>query len=661
MFDSATLGTTEIVTSVVASVWTTILAFIPMFFVSGVMGKFMAVIPIAVIATLVVSLCESIFVLPCHLAHDHHGFFKVIKVLTYPLWPIGRLLGWLNQRTSVGLEKFISRVYMPSLHYSLKHPMLPISILLAMSIVTIGAIRGGLVPLVLFPKTDSKIIVAKITYPDGTPMSVTDNATRIIEAAAREVNREVALEHALKARKTVEEIYPDQGLDYRGPVILTFRQVGAITNTGGPATERGASGSHAGQVVLELHDTTIREISSLEFINRWRQKAGEFAGVDSISFGSIDVGPGGRPIEFKLLAPASATDQLKEATELAKQTLRTDFAGVFDVADDNTPGKWEFQFRIKEQAMATGVTPSDLGETVRNAFYGAEIMRLQRGRHEVKLMARYPREERRSLAEFNEMEIRTADGARRPINELADVKIARGFSEINRVDQERSITITADVDENQSNAQQIITALQYKYLPEWKQKFPQVSLVWEGQQQQNRESVESLKVGFVVAMIAMFILLVLQFQSYFQPFLIMASIPFGMIGAVWGHAVLGIPITLFSMFGLVALAGVVVNDSIVLVEFINMRVKEGGALRDALVECGRRRFRPVLLTSITTIAGMLPLIAEKSFQAQLLIPMAASLAFGLMASTVLVLFMVPLFFQFYAQVAERLGFKVGSE
>ncbi len=542
LVESAVLGTTEVVTSVVASVWTTILAFIPMFFVTGVMGKFMAVIPVAVIATLLVSLGESIFVLPCHLAHPHNGFFKVIRVLTYPLWPVGRLLGWANGKTTILLEQFADKIYMPALRYSLKHPVAPLSVLAFASLLTLGAIRGGIVPFNLFPKTDSKFIVAKIKFPDGTPMSITDRATKQIEEAAREVNREVAKEHAAKAKKTIEEIYPDRGLEDRGPLVMTFRQVGEITSANGPAGEQGAVGSHAGQIFLELHDTTIREINSLEFIRRWREKSGEIAGVDSLSFGSVEIGPGGRPIEFKLLAPAAATDQLRSATEFAKQTLRDEFAGVFDVSDDNTPGKWEFQFRVKEQAVATGVTPADLGESVRNAFYGAEIMRLQRGRHEVKLMARYPQEERRSLAEFNDMEIRTADGARRPINELAEVKIQRGFSEINRVDQERSITITADVDETQNNASQIISDLNEKFVPKLKAQFPKVSLIWEGQQQQNRESVESLKVGFTIAMIAMFILLVLQFQSYFQPFLIMASIPFGMIGAVWGHAFLGSPL-----------------------------------------------------------------------------------------------------------------------
>jgi multidrug efflux pump subunit AcrB len=417
----------------------------------------------------------------------------------------------------------------------------------------------------------------------------------------------------------------------------------------GPASEQGAQGSHAGQVFVELHDTTIRRVNSHDLIARWRKQTETIAGVESLTFGTLDVGPGGRPIEFKLTAPAKAMDQLIEAVEVAKQTLG-EFAGVFDVADDNLPGKWEFQFKMKEQALATGVTPWDLGDAVRNAYFGAEAMRIQRGRHEVKLMVRYPPEERQDLAQFTNMQIQTGDDWQRPLTELAEVKVRRGFSEVNRVDQQRSITVNADVDKASGNTNKIVASINKEFMQVLRDRFPDVSLKWEGQQQQNRESMQSLVIGFFFAMIGMFVLLVLQFNSYFQPLLILLVVPFGMIGAVWGHALLGIPITLFSMFGLVALAGVVVNDSIVLVDFINSRVRSGHSLHSALVECGLRRMRPVLLTSVTTIAGLGPLLLEKSFQAQLLIPMATSLAFGLAATTALVLFIVPLFYLIYARI-----------
>jgi multidrug efflux pump subunit AcrB len=301
------------------------------------------------------------------------------------------------------------------------------------------------------------------------------------------------------------------------------------------------------------------------------------------------------------------------------------------------------------------VTETDLGETVRSAYFGAEAMRLQRGRHEVKLMVRYPEEERTSLVNFREIRVRDGLGAERPIGEIAQVNLNRGFSEINRLDQRRSVTVTADIDEVTANAALITSDLQNNYIPKLLAGFPGVSVKWQGQREQTQESVGSLTIGLIVAVLGMFILLVLQFKSYAQPLLILFVIPFGMIGAVWGHAVLGLPLTLFSMFGMVALAGVVVNDSIVLIDFINTNMRTGSDPIESLVEAGLRRFRPILLTSLTTIAGLLPLVLEKSFQAQLLIPMAASLAFGLMCSTVVVLVMIPVFYLLYIRLMEKLG------
>ncbi|TWT50261.1 Multidrug resistance protein MdtB [Rubripirellula amarantea] len=649
-------GTVEVMGSVAASVTTTVIAFSPMFFVSGVMGKFMAVIPFAVIAMLVISLWESIFVLPTHLAHKHTGFFRMISVLTYPVRPFAIALHWASDRASLGLDWIVNRVYTPALKFSLKHPPIPIAMAIAMFIFTFGLIRGGVVPSILFPKTDNNNLQATISFPDGTPAIETDRATRRIEEAIRKISKQVAKKRSEETGISPEETYQFEGLQGDGPVRLTYRDLGTITNTQN-AAGGGGSGSHVGQVFVELFDTEVRNVHSDDLISAWRKEVGEIPGAERITFGTIGVGPGGKAIEFKLLAPSENVDQLLAATEAVKTRL-ADFAGVYDIADDNTPGKWEFQFRVKDRALATGVTPSDLGETVRNVYFGAEVMRLQRGRHEVKLMVRYPEEERQSLVNFREIRVQAADGSQRPITELAEVELSRGFSEINRVDQMRSITISADLDETKANSDLIIGELQRDFVPNLQKQYPDISVRWEGQREQSNESVGSLLIGFAVAIVAMFVLLVLQFRSYIQPLLILMIVPFGMIGAVWGHALLGIPLTLFSMFGLVALAGVVVNDSIVLIDFINARVREGVPIREALVESGQRRFRPILLTSMTTIAGLAPLLTERSFQAQLLIPMAASLAFGLMLATILVLFLVPVFYLVYLNLIESLGFSL---
>ena len=648
-------GATEVMPSVAASVATTLIAFAPMFFVSGVMGKFMAVIPFAVMAMLVVSLLESTFVLPCHLAHSHTGFFRFVSVLLYPFRPFGLLLEWARGYASAGMEFVCDRLYFPTLKFGIRHPMIPLAVSVMLLLVTVGMIRGGIVPLILFPKTDNNLLHSTIAFPDGTSASVVDAATRKMEVAIREVSRELAEARSKREGIPLERTYPDEGTGMVGPVRLTYREVGSISSTEGVSANSGGSGGHTGQIFVELYDSADRDVHSDEIIDRWRKKAGDFPGVEKLTFGTVGVGPGGKAIEFKLLAPSEQIEELQAATEAVKERLGQ-FAGVFDIADDNTPGKWEFQFAVKPSAIATGLTETDLGETVRNAYFGAEAMRLQRGRHEVKLMVRYPEEERRSLVNFREIRVRDSKGVERPIEEVAEVTLKRGFSEINRVDQQRSITISADIDEATANSELIATELQNVFMPKLLAAYPGVTVRWEGQREQSNESVGSLMVGFAVALIAMFVLLVLQFKSYSQPFLIMAVIPFGMVGAVWGHAFLGLPLTLFSMFGLVALAGVVVNDSIVLIDFINSRKKEGISIQQAILESGQRRFRPILLTSLTTIAGLLPLVFERSFQAQLLIPMAASLAFGLMFATWFVLLLIPVYYSLYAKMIAQFGF-----
>ncbi len=645
-------GTVEVIPSVAASVTTTIIAFAPMFFVSGVMGKFMAVIPFAVIAMLVISLLESVFVLPCHLAHSHSGFFRFLSILLFPLRPIGVTLGAFSKIAGKSLITARDRIYMPALRFSLRSPLVPLAVSVALFIVTIGCLRGGVVSYILFPKSDNNNLQATISFPDGTTAAETDRATKQIEEAIRRVNERVGAARAERDGLLATEIFPQEDGETVGPVRLTFRDLGTISNLQNPAGG-GGSGSHVGQVFAELFDTEIRDIHSDKLLAMWREEVGEIPGAERVTYGSVGVGPGGKPIEFKLLAPSGNIDQLVNATEAIKKRLGQ-FAGVFDIADDNTPGKWEFQFRVNDRAISTGVTPMELGETVRNTYFGAEVMRLQRGRHEVKLMVRYPEQERGSLVDFREIRVRTNDGQERPITELAEVNLSRGFSEINRVDQMRSVTISADLDETTANADLIITELQRSFVPELNERFPKVGIRWEGQREQSKESVGSLMVGFGVAILAMYVLLVLQFRSYIQPLLILAIVPFGMIGAVWGHAALSIPLTLFSMFGLVALSGVVINDSIVLIDFINTRVRAGNSLLDALTQAGERRFRPIMLTSLTTIAGLIPLMLERSFQAQLMIPMAASLAFGLMLATFLVLILVPVFYMIYYRITERL-------
>ncbi len=613
-------GATEVLPSVCASVTTTIIAFMPLLFVSGIMGKFIAVMPIAVIAMLLISLLESTFILPCHLAHGKVP--KEDKNQDQTVGFVARKLNW-----------FIERCYQPALKASLDYPSSTLAMAGALLLLSAGLVLGGFAPFNIFPKTDFRMIEATVEFPDGTPQALTGETTRKIQAAFEALDQDYQKQHGNSLIKLVR----------RNVGFGTRDESGGQT---GGATE----GSHIGKVSIEIVEAEERTLGSEAILELWRERVGEIPGVDRLTFNSPTMGPGGKPIEFKLLANGKHLDELEAAVEACKQELRS-YPGVKDVNDDSSPGKWEFQIKIKDKARAMGVPLADVAETVRATYYGEEVMRLQRGRHEVKLMVRYPEEERRSLMSFDDIRVRTGDGAERPLTELADVTVKRGYSEINRIDQQRSITVYSDLNEKEGNARQIVQALKKPggFMEQLLTKYPDVRVRWEGQQEQTDESVNSLIIGLMIALASMFALLTVEFRSYIQPLIILGIIPFGIIGAVFGHAILGMELTLFSLFGLVALTGVVVNDSIVLIDFINHRIADGLPLKAALVDAGLRRFRPVLLTSMTTIVGLAPILKETSFQAQIIIPMAASLIFGLMLATVLVLFLIPTYYYLYAR------------
>ncbi len=626
-------GTYEVLPSVFASVATTIIAFVPLMFVAGVMGKFFAVMPLAVIAMLAISLLEAMFILPCHLSHVDSWIFRCFRVLFYPLRPLADLSHRINAGMSRGLERLITNTYLPTLKWAIHHPGVVLALAVAMLLVVAGFVRAGVIPFVAFPKLDSRTIEARVTFPDGTPGQVTNRVTAKIEEALLQVADE-------------------QGGNL---VKHRYRMAGWTTYPNNASAIGGSfSGGHLGLVSVELVAPEDRNVHSERLIELWRetwnqQYAAEFPGVESLKFSGEDMGPGGKSIEFKLLSLAGQEnfERLEEAVEICKDKLAT-YTGVIDIDDDSRPGKWEYQFGVKDEAKALGITEADLAETVRATYYGAEVMRLQRGRHEVKLMVRYPPDQRRSMADFENIRVRTNDGAERPITELAEIHAAKGYSEINRRDSHRCITISADV-QGDANAHDVVADLRTTFMPQLLQKYPEIRVRWEGQQETTNESIDSLKYGFVAALLAMFVLLTLEFRSYMQPLLILAIVPFGFIGAAVGHAIMGLEFTILSLFGMIALTGVVVNDSIVLIDFINHRREAGLPLRHALMDAGRRRFQPVILTSITTIAGLTPMLLETSFQGQILVPMANSLAFGLAASTALILILVPAMYCLYAR------------
>ena len=713
---AAVKGTAEVIPSVTTSVCTTVIAFAPLMFVSGVMGKFIGILPVTVIACLLISLLESVFILPCHLAHapgegalgrlrerlsgrltplryllaavpialaaglaaallhlpglerllPEPAWAKVTAatggvVAQVVLWTVTGLLTWFglflagafwalfalsargNRVGTAGLGRFVANVYEPALRWSLNHRGIVVAASVATLLTSFGFVFGGFVRQEFFPEMDSNRVQANLIFPDGTPSRVTRAAVDKVGAALERVG----------------ERFRDRTADGRSPVKLIRLGVGYASGEGADRNSQ-STGGQLGQVFAEVIDPGLRTVHSKTIIDAWREEAGEIAGAEAINFEAPAMGPGGKAIEFKLIADKSAADRLETAAAEVKEQL-ANFPGVYDVDDDSRPGKAEIQLDLKPNAVALGVNRADLFETVRASYFGEEVMRVQRGRDEVKIMVRYPTEDRRSLADFEEIRVRTADGVQRPITELADVTLDRSPSEINRINRRRSVTVTAAVDPTKSNAQVVVDALKADVLPAVLDRYPGVAVSWKGQQQQRSESIGSIFVGLGIALCAMFALLTLEFRSYVQPLLILGIIPFGVVGAVFGHWVMGLPLSFFSMMGIVALSGVVVNDSIVLVDFINHRVEGGLPLRQAIVESGVRRFRPVLLTSATTVAGLFPMLLETSFQAQILVPMAASLAFGLSITTVLVLILLPVYYSLYGRTVGVEDLRGGGE
>ena len=620
--EAAIDGAFEVMPSVITSVMTTILAFLPMMFMTGRLARFTEVLPFAVIAILMFSLSESLTVLPSHLAHKDGAGMKFVKWLFGPFRFVAVLIGYVNRWVAAGLEWFIESLYLPTLRFSLRFPMFIVCSALAFLLVAIGTVRSGVVPYIVLPQIDSNFCTVIVAFPDGTPERIADNATKRLEQAIHTVNQQTI----------------DEGLTQisGGVVNAIHRAVGYGANTSGDVS----SGSHVGSLSVQLVEVGDRNITSQEIVKRWRREAGNFLGADLVSFGSGPRGIAGQPIEFALLARSEDIPELEFAVQACVEQLES-YPGVHDVTAGGRPGKWEYRLKIKEEAKAMGVSLAELSSTVRASYYGEEAMRLQRGRHEVELRVRYPREQRESLADFDEIHVRDPSGIERPLTELAEIEIERSYSAIHRLNQMRSITITADVDEEVGNAFQITSDFKAAMMPKLASDYPDLRVLWEGQEEQTRDSMNSMMYGFLAVMIGMYLLFTIEFKSYLQPFLILSIIPFGICGAIFGHVIQGLPFTLFSIYGLVALSGIVVNDSIVLIDFINRRIKDGLSLNDAIIDAGRRRCRPVLLTSLTTVGGMMPILLETSRQAQVLIPMATSLSFGLIFGTLLVLLLAP--------------------
>ena len=612
--EAAVRGVQEIAMPVVLTVLTTVAAFAPLVYTAGQLGKILWPIPAVVTSVLAVSLVEALLILPAHLRH----------VPARTSGPLGRAQDTVQR----GMLWFIDVPYTRLLGAATRWRYLTIAIAVAIILITVGTIAGGHLRFRFMPDVDADNVWVSLKMPQGTTAAQTQGIVRRLESSIVQVGRELDAKTPDKAGSIVEHMVTTVG--DQPFTTLAGGGPGALASTG-------AGGGHLGEVNVQLRSGEERSIPSRDIAAQWRQAAGDVPGVSNLTFTS-QFFSAGDAIDVQL--KHANFERLLAAVDELKRRLQQ-FAGVRQINDDFDPGKPELKLRLQTAGRAAGLTLEDLARQVRQAFYGEEVQRIQRGRDEIKIMVRFPEAQRRSLDDVASMRIRLPDATEVPFATVADVVQGRGFAAIDRVDRRRAVSVTADVDAATANANQINAELREQVLPELKRSFPGLIYDFEGEQREQRESLESMGRNQLVALLFIFGLLALQFRSYIQPLIVMSVIPFGLVGAAIGHMIMGLDLSMLSGFGIVALTGVVVNDSLIMIDLTNRRRRDGVPLREAVLESGVRRFRPIILTSATTFFGLMPMILERSLQAQFLIPMAVSLGFGVIFATGITLLLVP--------------------
>ncbi len=601
-------GTQEVAKPVVFAVLTTVVAFMPMLYLPGVNGQVWKIIPIVVIATLLFSLLECLVILPAHLGAMREQGNK----------PSRFFLARIQTHFSNRLESFVHNWYTPLLERAIRWRYATVSIFLVILMLAWGLIQGGFLKVVFFPQVQSDFIVASISFPQGTPEPQTRAAVDKIEQAAFALQKQYLEEDGVEP-------------------ILNFATSISQMNFSSRSSFTDREGSHVGEVALELAPAESRTTSTKEVENRWRQLVGDIPGALQLKYNS-SIFTGGSGIEIQL--EGRDVTLLQKASETFKQQLRQ-YEGIHQVSDSNRGGKSEIHLSLRDGIEHLGLRLDDIARQVKQGFYGEEVQRIQRGRDEVKIWIRYPLSERRTLQDLESIQIRLPDGTEIPFNAVAKAEYARGEGIIERRDRKRIISIAAEVDHSKAESGKILTDLRQNYLPALVKQYPGVSWSMEGNSKSQQEIMQTIVSNGLLALLAIYALMAIPFSSYAQPLIIMSAIPFGLVGAVIGHFILGLNMSLLSMSGMIAVAGVVVNDNLVLVDYVNRARQNGGDLFTAIKTAGAARFRPITLTSLTTFVGLMPLMLERSVQAQFLIPMAASLAFGVAFATFVSLLFVP--------------------
>jgi multidrug efflux pump subunit AcrB len=588
---AAILGARDVAMPITFSILTNVVAFLPLSMIPGVMGKVWKVIPIVVVTTFLISWVEALFILPAHLSH---GGERSRGGITGAL---ARAQGGFQRL----VQRFIEGVYAPVLAFALRFRTATIAIGLGTLVLVGGYVASGRISMILMPRTESDVAVATTVLPYGSPLE----SVRAVETRLREALAEVRNENG--GENLIEGVFSK----------IDENQI---------------------EMTAYLTDADVRPIGTSLVTRLWRERFGDVPGLESIRFQSDKGGPGsGKALSIELSHRDVAT---LEAASAALAERLAGFPTVKDIDDGFSAGKPQLDFRITPEGESLGLTATTVAKQVRDAFQGAEALRQQRGRNEVTVRVRLPASQRASENDVEELMVRTPAGRFVPLADVAEVTRGRADTTITRRDARRTVTVAADI-EPIGETSRVKAEMEASILPGLIEDFPGLSFSYQGRQADMSESMGSLISGFVLAMLAIYVLLAIPFRSYVQPMVVMAAIPFGIVGAVLGHIVMGYSLSVMSMMGVVALSGVVVNDSLVLIDYANRRRREGASALEAIRAAGTRRFRPVLLTTLTTFGGLAPMIFETSMQAKFMVPMAISLGFGILFATVISLLLVP--------------------
>ena len=619
-------GTRRITGPVIFAVLTTVVAFCPLFFVPSVMGKLMTMLPVIVISVLLFSLVESLLVLPNHLSHLPRHTTRRHRTRDH-------LVARIQQGVDRTLKSFVRGPLDRSLRVATAQPGPVIATGVALIILSVAMVPAGIIRVNFLPTVEADLVTATLEMPEGTPAGRTSEMTDYVEAAG---HRAIARLSPEGAGSLLEGVNVTVGREAR-----QIRPMG-----GGPEADPRAN---LAAVEFKLVTAQFRDVSAADFQQAWRDELGPLPEARALTI-TAELLDFGLPVHVELSHPDP--ERLASVADTLTERLRT-FEGVFDVRADQDRGLREIQLDLRPEARTMGLTLDVLARQVRSAFFGNEAVRVQRGREEVRVYVRLPEEERNTIADVEEYLVRTPTGGEVPLGRVASVRMGSSPTAIRRTDGERVITVTADVDREVVTGPEVTDQLAASVLPELAAREPGLSHSFGGEQQEQVDSFGALAGGFALALLAIYALLAIPFGSYTKPLIIMAAIPFGIIGAIAGHLLLGLPMSMMSMFGVIGLSGVVVNDSLVMIDFINDRLRRGMPGREAIIDGAKARFRPILLTSVTTFLGVAPLVFERSLQAQFLVPMAASLGFGILFATAVLMMIVPALTMVHHRVTDR--------